>query len=234
MDAFFLVDLFVNFNTGFVTADGEVVKGRSTIDQASITGESVPAETAPGDEVFAGTINLTGAIEVKVSRAGQETTLGKVKELILKAESSRPQVARIIDRYVTWYLPLVLMLAFIILFFTRDPVRFIAALVVACPTARRVHVARRCPRSLEASAVLPSIAAGLVHEQPLRQESALAPAAAQQRQVLGRQLIARGRTRSGDAAVRLGRGWPNFRRRGGGWGGEAPLVSWARLRRRSS
>jgi len=106
--------------------------------------------------------------------------------------------------------------------------------VVAVPTARRVHAARRCPRSLEASAVLPSVATGLVHEQPRRQEGAFAPAAAQQRHILRRQLIALGRTRSGDAAVRLGRGWPNFRRRGGGRGGEAPLVSWAQLRRRSS
>ncbi|MBX3472574.1 MAG: cation-translocating P-type ATPase [Planctomycetes bacterium] len=119
-----------------VPADGKVLSGRSTLDEASITGESVPAEKGPGADVFAGTLNLTGALEVEVVRAGPETTLGRVKELILAAESSRPPVARLIDRYVAWYLPLVLMLAFIILFFNRDdPTRFIAALVMGCPTA---------------------------------------------------------------------------------------------------
>src|SRR5690606_6291483 len=105
------------------------------IDEASITGESVPAEKGPGADVFAGTVNLTGALEVEVVRAGPETTLGRVKELILAAESTRPPVARLIDRYVSWYLPVVLMLAFIVWFFTRDPTRFIAALVMGCPTA---------------------------------------------------------------------------------------------------
>ncbi len=118
-----------------VPADGTVVLGRSTLDEASITGESVPAEKGPGADVFAGTTNLTGALELRVTRAGPETTLGRVKELILRAEATRPRVARVIDRYVAWYLPVVLMLAFVILFFTRDPERFVAALVVACPTA---------------------------------------------------------------------------------------------------
>jgi Zn2+/Cd2+-exporting ATPase len=118
-----------------VPADGMVRTGRSTLDEASITGESVPAEKGPESEVFAGTMNLTGALDIEVSRAGAETTLGQVKDLILRAEASRPPVARIIDRYVTWYLPVVLMLAVVILFFTGEQVRFIAALVVACPTA---------------------------------------------------------------------------------------------------
>jgi Cd2+/Zn2+-exporting ATPase len=118
-----------------IPADGVVLSGRSTIDEASITGESVPADKAPEDEVFAGTVNLTGAIELRVTKAGPDTTLGQVKELILAAETSRPPVARTIDRYVAWYLPVVLMLSLIIFFFTKSPTNFIAALVVACPTA---------------------------------------------------------------------------------------------------
>lgn len=86
-----------------VPADGAVVAGQSTLDEASITGESLPAEKGVGAEVFAGTSNLTGVLEVEVVRAGPETTLGQVKELILRAESSRPPVARVIDRYVAWY-----------------------------------------------------------------------------------------------------------------------------------
>ena len=103
-----------------VPADGVVVSGRSSLDEASITGESVPAEKGPEAEVFAGTVNLTGALEVEVSRAGPETTLGRVKELILHAEQTRPPVARVIDRYVTYYLPFVLLIAFIILFLTEE------------------------------------------------------------------------------------------------------------------
>ena len=76
------------------------------------------AATAPEAEVFAGTVNLTGALEVRVTRAGPDTTLGQVKELILAAESSRTPVARTIDRYVAWYLPVVLMLSLIIFFFS--------------------------------------------------------------------------------------------------------------------
>jgi len=116
-------------------ADGTIETGRSTLNEASITGESLPAEKGPGSEVFAGTVNLTGALEVSVTRAGPQTTLGRVKELILHAERTRPPVARVIDRYVAYYLPVVLLIAFIILFLSEDKVRFVAALVVACPTA---------------------------------------------------------------------------------------------------
>ena len=80
-------------------------------------------------------MNITGSLDFAVTRAGEDTTLGRVKDLILAAESARPAAARLIDRAVASYLPFVLMLAAIILFFTRDPTRFVAALVVACPTA---------------------------------------------------------------------------------------------------
>ncbi|MEZ6188403.1 MAG: cation-translocating P-type ATPase [Planctomycetota bacterium] len=118
-----------------VPADGVIARGRSTLEEASITGESLPAEKGPGAEVFAGTLNVTGAIDVEVSRAGADTTLGQVKDLILAAEASRTPVARLIDRYVAYYLPLVIMLAFVIFFFSGDQGSFVAALVVACPTA---------------------------------------------------------------------------------------------------
>ncbi|MBI3722933.1 cation-translocating P-type ATPase [bacterium] len=118
-----------------VPADGLVRAGRSALDEKSITGESQPAEKGPQDQVFAGTTNLTGSLDLVVSRAGEDTTLGRVKELILAAERARPPVARLIDRTVASYLPFVLMLGALILFFTREPARFVAALVVACPTA---------------------------------------------------------------------------------------------------
>src|SRR5205823_8875764 len=65
-----------------VAADGVIVSGQGSFNQANITGESLPVDKKPGDEVFAGTQNLTGVLEIRVSRAGEDTTLGRVRELI--------------------------------------------------------------------------------------------------------------------------------------------------------
>ncbi len=118
-----------------VPADGEIAKGASTINEASITGESVPADKAAGAQVFAGTVNLTGSIEVRVTRAGPDTTLGQVRQLILDAEKTKIPLMQLIDRYVHWYTPVVLMVAFAILFFTGKMVAFINALLTTCPCA---------------------------------------------------------------------------------------------------
>ena len=118
-----------------VPADGEVVAGQSSINQANITGESLPVDKSVGDEVFSGTSNLAGAIDVKVTRAGADTTLGKVQKLILEAERTRIPMMRLIDRYAAWYTPTILMLAGTVLFFTRDMERAVTMLVVACPCA---------------------------------------------------------------------------------------------------
>lgn len=118
-----------------IPADGTVVAGVSTIDAASVTGESLPAEVKPGDGVYAGTTNLTGAIEVEVTRAGRDTTLGRVRALILEAERTRLPVQRMIDRYAGAYTPAVLMLAGLVWYFTRTPATVVALLVVAVPGA---------------------------------------------------------------------------------------------------
>ncbi|NQU75321.1 MAG: cation-translocating P-type ATPase, partial [Planctomycetes bacterium] len=118
-----------------IPADGLVLAGQTTVNQANITGESLPVDKAVGDEVFSGTSNLTGAIDVRVIRAGEDTTLGKVQKLILQAEKSKIPIMRLIDRYAGWYTPVVLMLAGIVLFFTKDIQRPITMLIVACPCA---------------------------------------------------------------------------------------------------
>ena len=115
--------------------DGRIVSGESTVNQASITGESVPVEKVAGEDVFAGTQNLTGAVEVTVTKVGGDTTLGKVKEMIMQAEASRTPVVRIIDRYAGYYTPTVLMVAWITWWFSRDMNSVIAFLVIACPCA---------------------------------------------------------------------------------------------------
>ena len=115
--------------------DAKIISGESTVNQASITGESVPVEKTVGSDVFAGTQNLTGLVDLEVTKVGEDTTLGKVKDMILQAESSRTPVVRIIDRYAGYYTPTVLMLAWITWWFTEDINSVIAFLVIACPCA---------------------------------------------------------------------------------------------------
>ena len=124
-----------------IPADGVVERGASTVNQASVTGESIPAEKADGDEVFGGTINLTGVLDVQVTKAGADTLLGRVKDLILQAERTRTPIMRLVDQYAAWYTPTILMLVGVVLFFAlkSDPDtafnRAIAMLVIACPSA---------------------------------------------------------------------------------------------------
>ncbi len=115
--------------------DAKILHGESTVNQASITGESVPVDKAVGDEVYAGTQNLTGLVDLEVTKVGSDTTLGKVKDMILAAEGSRPPVVRIIDRYAGYYTPTVLMLAYVTWAFTSDMERVITLMVIACPCA---------------------------------------------------------------------------------------------------
>ena len=118
-----------------IPADGDIVKGEGSINQATITGESLPVDKAPGEQVFAGTQNLTGVLEVKVTRAGGETTLGRVRELILAAEKTKLPFMRIVDQYMVYYTPFVLLLAALVWAFTHSLDRMIAVLVVSCPCA---------------------------------------------------------------------------------------------------
>lgn len=118
-----------------VPADGTIRSGRTTLNEATITGESLPRDKEPGEDVFAGTQNLTGVIEVEVTRVGTDTTLGRVRELILAAEESKLPIMRMIDRYARYYTPIVLMLAALVWFFTEDWNRVIALLIIACPCA---------------------------------------------------------------------------------------------------
>ncbi|MHB9139598.1 MAG: heavy metal translocating P-type ATPase, partial [Victivallaceae bacterium] len=115
--------------------DGRIIVGESTVNQASITGESLPVDKELGDDVFAGTQNLTGIVDIQVTKVGEDTTLGKVKEMILAAEGSKSPIVRIIDRYAGYYTPTVLMIAGVTWWFTQDMERVITLMVIACPCA---------------------------------------------------------------------------------------------------
>lgn len=120
-----------------VAADGVITNGHGSINQANITGESLPVDKKSGDEVFAGTQNLNGVLEVRVTRAGEDTTLGKVRDLILAAEKTKLPIMRIIDQYMHFYTPLILVIAALVWAFTtpHDLRRVISVLIVGCPCA---------------------------------------------------------------------------------------------------
>jgi Cd2+/Zn2+-exporting ATPase len=118
-----------------VAADGVIVVGQGSFNQATITGESLPVDKKSGDEVFAGTQNLTGVLEIKVSRAGTDTTLGRVRELIIAAEQTKLPIQKIVDQYMGFYTPLVLVIGALVWAFTHDLNRVIAVFVVSCPCA---------------------------------------------------------------------------------------------------
>jgi Cd2+/Zn2+-exporting ATPase len=118
-----------------VAADGLIVSGQGSFNEATITGESLPADKKTGDEVFGGTQNLTGVLEIKVSRAGEDTTLGRVRELILAAEKTKLPIMKIVDQYMGYYTPLVLVIGALVWAFTHDINRVIAVFVVSCPCA---------------------------------------------------------------------------------------------------
>ncbi len=115
-----------------IPADGKVISGQSTVNQATITGESLPVDKSGGEQVFAGTSNLTGTLEIEVVSAGGDTTLGKVQSLIMQAEQTKIPIMRIIDQYVGWYTPTILMIAVLIFVFTNID-NAISALIIACP-----------------------------------------------------------------------------------------------------
>lgn len=118
-----------------IAADGKIISGQGSINQANITGESLPVDKSSGDEVFAGTTNLNGVLEIQVTRAGEDTTFGRVRDLILSAEQTKLPIMRIIDQYMGYYTPLVLVIAAIVWFFTHDIERVVSVLVIACPCA---------------------------------------------------------------------------------------------------
>jgi len=137
-----------------IPADGLILTGQTSVNQANITGESLPVDKVAGDEVFSGTNNLAGSVDVQVTRAGQDTTLGRVQKLILQAEKTRTPIMRIIDRYAGWYTPTILMLAGAVLFFTRDMERTVTMLVVSCPCAMILAVPTAMVAALSCAARL--------------------------------------------------------------------------------
>ena len=118
-----------------VPADGTVESGHSNVDTASVTGESLPVEVQPGAEVLNGSMNLDGYLQVRVTRVGSETTLGRVVSLLREAELAKPPIMRLLERYANSYIVLVLLLTLGAWFATGSTVIPLAVLIASCPSA---------------------------------------------------------------------------------------------------
>ena len=115
-----------------IPTDGEVVAGQATVNQASITGESMPVEVGPGAYVFAATVATLGSVRVRVTGVGSDTTFGRVVQLVEEAEGHRADVQRLADRFSGYFLPVVGTIAALTFLLRRDPLATAAVLVVAC------------------------------------------------------------------------------------------------------
>ncbi len=115
-----------------IPVDGEVLSGHATVNQAAITGESMPVDVGPGSNVFAATIAQLGSLRILTTRVGPDSTFGKVIKLVEEAETHRAEVQRIADKFSAYYLPVVTVVATLTYFFSRNPLTTTAVLVVAC------------------------------------------------------------------------------------------------------
>jgi heavy metal translocating P-type ATPase len=116
---------------GRIPVDGKVIGGHSFVDQAPITGESMPVEKHPGAKVYAGTINQSGALEVRVERLGRDTTFGKIIETVETAEKSRAPIQGIADRLAGYLVYFALGAAFLTFLVTRNIRSTISVIIVA-------------------------------------------------------------------------------------------------------
>lgn len=114
-----------------IPVDGEVIEGQAPVDEASITGESLPREKGPGDRVFAATVAQAGFIKVRATRIGADTTFGRIIRLVEEAEAQKAPVQRFADRFSSYYLPMVIIIALLTLLFTHQILNAVAVIVVA-------------------------------------------------------------------------------------------------------
>ena len=118
-----------------IPVDGEIISGNTSVDQSVITGESLPVDKAAGDSVFCGTINRFGAIDIKATKIGEDSSLQKLIRMVQEAENNKAPMQRITDKWASWLVPVALLIAVITYIATTDIVRAVTVLVVFCPCA---------------------------------------------------------------------------------------------------
>ncbi|MDX9825999.1 MAG: heavy metal translocating P-type ATPase [Sphaerochaeta sp.] len=123
-----------------VPVDGTVLSGEGHINEASITGEAVPVGKRKGSQVFAGTILENGTLQIVADRVGEDTTFGRIIELVEEAQDSKSEAERFIDRFSKYYTPAVLILSTLVWIFSQDIELAITILVLGCPGALVIGV----------------------------------------------------------------------------------------------
>src|SRR5690554_1932658 len=129
-----------------IPVDGTVISGEGHINEASITGESLPVSKKKGSGTYAGTILENGTIQIVADRVGEDTTFGKIIELVEEAQDSKSEAERFIDRFSKYYTPAVLVLSFIVWLISKDIELAITILVLGCPGALVIGVDRKSTR----------------------------------------------------------------------------------------
>ena len=123
-----------------IPVDGIIVKGFGQINQASITGEPIPVEKTINDQVYAGTILENGTLEIETLKIGEDTTFGKIIELVEEASDSKSKTEKFINKFSFYYTPIVLLIALVVGLFTKDIELAITILVLGCPGALVIGV----------------------------------------------------------------------------------------------
>ncbi len=118
-----------------IPVDGTITKGNASVNESTITGESLPVEKVVGSQVMGGTICELGAFEMVATKVGEETTIARVIHLIQEAQNKKPGVQKYADKMAKVFIPAILVIAAIVFIATGDPVKTAAVLLVACPCA---------------------------------------------------------------------------------------------------
>ena len=118
-----------------VPVDGVIISGETSVDQSIMTGESLPVDKSVGDEVYCGTINRFGAMDIRATRVGEDSSLQKLIRMVRDAENKKAPMARIADRCASWLVPAAMLIAIVTGLITRDITRAVTVLVVFCPCA---------------------------------------------------------------------------------------------------
>ena len=118
-----------------IPVDGEIISGETSVDQSIMTGESLPVDKGIGDSVFCGTINRFGAVDIRATKVGEDSSLQKLIRMVQEAESRKAPMQRIADRWASWLVPVALLIAVAAYFGTGNIVTAVTVLVVFCPCA---------------------------------------------------------------------------------------------------
>ena len=118
-----------------IPVDGRIISGCGSVNQATLTGESLPVEKSIGDRVYCGTYNEAGSCEIEATQVADDTKLAQIKRLILEAQTEKSPIQRVMDRFVRYFIPAILGIAFLTFLITGEIIRAITILIVACPCA---------------------------------------------------------------------------------------------------